>query len=188
MRYLASLALILFSVGLAHAEWPLDKEEAWPLAAKKSCDCNPCTCNPLDCTCANCATGCKGKSGAAAAGNDVTYSVGMTEAQPQLAQAPVQYQQVCANGVCQLVPVQTAQTRPTLTAGSLCPCCGMAMTAEQAAKASQCASAQAQPMTYSSSPVVGAVTVSDSGSGGRNGIFARWRARRANRGSGGCGG
>lgn len=227
MRFLTLIALLLIQPCFARAEWPFSdtKEVTWPLV-ERSCDCDPCTCPPATCHCPGCKThagsglglllaantvGCKNKSGAASAVNDATYSVGMMDVQPQFmpmtTQAPVQYQQVCVNGVCQLVPVQTAQAKPALTAGSLCPCCGMVMTAEQAAKASapaqavQAAPYAMAPMTYTYGAgscascatagvgSYGAVMVDSSGSSsGRQGIFARWRSRRANRGSGGCGG
>lgn len=212
MRTLALIALLLIQPCFARAEWPYEASKpaaSWPF---KPCDCNPCICNPLDCNCANCAAGCR-KAGAASAA-DVTYSVGAVDIVDPFnvtptVQAPIQtyhteYRQVCNGRNCQMVAVTVAdqpqvQGIPpgpyypkTYTAGSICPCCGMVMTAEQAARAASHA-----PVTTMAAPVMMApimadsMTVTDDGSVsvGRTGPVRRIIGRifRGRRG-GGCGG
>lgn len=112
MRYLLVLVVCLFSVGLAHADWPFADTKAadWPFK-EKPCDCNPCTCDPASCKCAACANGCR-KAGSAAQ-EEVAF-VGFETAQAaqatQVAQGTAQgfhteYRQVCNGTSCQMVAV-----------------------------------------------------------------------------------
>lgn len=207
MRTLTLIVLLCIQPCFARAEWPFDqpKEAAWPFASKP-CDCNPCTCDPATCTCANCANGCRNAVGQA------TYTVGMVDDPFNMApttptvQAPVQtyhteYRQVCNGSSCQMVAVSVpdAPRAATFAAGSTCPCCGMVMNAEQAAKMNvTCPNGVCQPQTMYGSPMMGACANGSCGNGddgtgaasGRTGPIRRIFGRifRGRKGGGCCGG
>lgn len=169
----------------------------------RACDCQPCVCPPGTCECPGCANGCK-KSGASAAQMDAIYSVGSVDGVSTLPvqsyTAPVQYQQQCVNGVCRLVPVTIPQAKPAVQAGSVCPCCGMVMNAEQAAKVQASPVQYAAPMQTYAAPVTyscGAGACADwscsmASAGDDSASMTRGQtrraARRARRGTGRCGG
>lgn len=136
-----------------------------PQSTLPACDCAPCTCPPGTCTCPDCAVGCK--KGGAASVADATYSVGYSgivspvdpvTPQPMGQTYHTEYRQVCNGRTCSMVAVSVPDApgiintpaqpyQPKYGAGSTCPCCGMTMTAEQAAKMNATApTASATPM------------------------------------------
>lgn len=211
--------VFLAFAGVSKAEWPWTDEKP-----KKACECvkgEPCICDK-NCTCAD-GIGCKnkgvGQQGIAAdtffVGSDVTtswpYPATVVADTTPVQTYHTEYRQVCNGSSCQMVAV-TVPDQPkakTYAAGSTCPCCGMVMTAEQAAKANTCNCATTTAVTaptmyntYGASACAnescGTMANGDDGSGnsscgsgnGRNGPIRRIFSRifRGRRSGGGCGG
>lgn len=219
MRYVSVFLGFLFAGclnGLAVGSEPpvarLDPPTAIVDVPAADCDCNPCVCPPGDCHCLNCKTHSRPV---------VTSRIAQLIAAASIGQcggpAPAGFHWATIGNRCTLQPngatftylptpspaTYVAPEAPVaLTAGSICPCCGMVMTATQAAKATAtmgAAMVTSAPLTYSAPMTTtytttsfgDAVSVGDAeAGGGRQGFFARWRARRAARkaGGGGCGG
>lgn len=163
LGYVFTLAMWGCVSGLARGEWPFDdpKETAWPLAA--ICDCEPCVCPPGNCHCPGC------REHAKPVRSKFDEQIAAAAVGQCGGPAPAGYRWVQVGNRCTLQPVglpsfpvnfntgavAVAPPPAALTAGSICPMCGMVMTAEQAAKANtMLATTSSLPsITYTGTPV-----------------------------------
>lgn len=241
MRYISVLTTAFLFVGcvsgLARAEGPPVAQVGPPVAfvaepptAKVDCNCaltGNCTCDQ-NCTCPGCKKHATGLS--LIAEWALASSIGSTDVAPATITRTIMQRQCFTDqfGIprCQMVPVTVVEAAPATVAvdvatykvGDICPCCGMVMTASQAATAAKVKAASMPPASYGAgatfgSPITYSTGFTTFGAGdcascasagpfsagdgssimagsGRPGLFPRWKARRAARaaGGGGCGG